>query len=75
VGASIITAEIRARCIGLRLPFCRRNYQWSGRAVRARNHIADVEKYTHFDAQLPFDAAEGFVTLVHLAGKMGNLLM
>jgi hypothetical protein len=40
-----------------------------------RIHFADVEKYTHFDAQLPFDAAEGFVTLVHLAGKMGNLLM
>src|ERR1039458_9393542 len=30
-------AGIGARCIGLRLPFCRGNCQWSGRAVRAKN--------------------------------------
>src|ERR1039457_3602103 len=37
VPANISTAGIGTRCIGFMLPFCRRNCQWSGRAVRAKN--------------------------------------
>jgi hypothetical protein len=50
--------------------------EWASIGWASRKIIySDVKKYTHFDGQLPFGTAEGFVTLVHPAEKMGNLLL
>jgi hypothetical protein len=68
-------AGIGATGIGLRLPFRRRSHGASSGLSSRRFNYAGVEKYTHFDVELPFDGAKGFVTLVHLAGKMVNLLL
>jgi hypothetical protein len=67
------TTGIKTAGIGFIRPFFRL-CRWSlAGLIDCKSDSADVEKYTHFGAQLPFVTAEGIVWLIHLRDGLANL--